>query len=62
MVFTTPGDGKMRKDRQGYMGEGGRWTEQAIKSGQLCIIILLIMYRKNDRLSLLTKNSNDYYY
>nr|DAS80562.1 MAG TPA: hypothetical protein [Caudoviricetes sp.] len=28
----------------------------------LYVIILLIMYRKNDRLSLLTKIRNDYYY
>lgn len=33
MVFTTPGDGKMRKDRQGYMSEGGRWTNRPLSPG-----------------------------
>lgn len=33
MVFTTPGDGKMRKDRQGCIGDGGRWTNRALSPG-----------------------------
>lgn len=33
MVFTTPGDGKMRNYRQGYMSEGGRWTNRALSPG-----------------------------